>query len=161
MTMMKTLTLFVMACFSTAVFSQEVPSLKVAELVKKYSSANGITVVNFWSTWCKPCQEEMPHFLRVTDSLKSKGVQLLLVSLDTKDVYTTGKLKAFVAKKKWEAPMVWLNETDADIYCPAVDKTWSGVIPVTLIINPAKNYSKFYETSLTRPELEAGIIAAQ
>ena len=144
-------------CFSTAVLAQEIPSLKVEELVAKYSKANGVTVVNFWSTWCKPCQAEMPHFLSITDSMKLKGVSLLLVSLDTKDVYANGKLKAFVNKKKWVAPMVWLNETDADHYCPPIDKTWSGVIPVTLIVNSSKKYSRFYETSLTKEELLKGI----
>ncbi len=123
------------------------------ELVKKYSSAKGVTVVYFWSTWCKPCQEEMPDFLSITDSMKQKGVSLLLVSLDTKDVYTNRKLKAFVKKKKWLAAMVWLNETNANNYRQAVDKTWSGVISVTPIINPAKNYTKFYEAAFCEAEL--------
>ena len=157
---MKLFVLIIMCCFTATAFSQGIPSVKVEELVKQYSNAKGVTVVNFWSTWCKPCQEEMPGFLSVTDSLKSKGVNLLLVSLDTKDVYTNGKLKAFVNKKKWGAPMVWLNETDADRYCPAVDKTWSGVIPVTLIINPAKNYTKFYEAALNKEELINAITEA-
>ncbi|MES2775943.1 MAG: TlpA disulfide reductase family protein [Bacteroidota bacterium] len=157
---MKTLIVLLFSCFSIAGFSQEIPSLKVEELVKRYSNAKGVTVVNFWSTWCKPCQEEMPHFIKITDSLKMKGVNLLLVSLDTKTVYTKGELKAFVKKKKWVAPMVWLNETDADHYCPAIDKSWSGVIPVTLISNPSKNYFKFYEAALSREELTAGIVEA-
>jgi thiol-disulfide isomerase/thioredoxin len=155
--MTKTLIVFFMCCIGLAAFSQQIPSVKVEELVKQYSNAKGVTVVNFWSTWCKPCQEEMPGFLSVTDSMKQQGVSLLLVSLDTKDVYTNGKLKAFVKKKKWVAPMVWLNETNADHYCPAIDKAWSGVIPVTLIINPSKNYTKFYEAALTKPELIIGI----
>ncbi len=154
---MKLFVVIMFSCFTATAYTQDIPSVKVEELVNQYSNAKGVTVVNFWSTWCKPCQEEMPIFLSVTDSLKSKGVSLLLVSLDTKDVYTNGKLKAFVNKKKWVAPMVWLNETDADRYCPAVDKTWSGVIPVTLIINPTKNYSKFYEAALNKAELLKGI----
>ncbi len=157
---MKILAAIVMIYFSASAFSQQIPSIKVEELVKQYSNAKGVTVVNFWSTWCKPCQEEMPGFLSVTDSMKQQGVSLLLVSLDTKDVYTNGKLKAFVKKKKWLAPMVWLNETNADRYCPAVDKTWSGVIPVTLIINPAKNYTKFYEAALNKAELINAITEA-
>lgn len=154
---MKVLAAILMIYFSTSAFSQQIPSVKVEQLVKQYSNAKGVTVVNFWSTWCKPCQEEMPGFLWVTDSMKQQGVSLLLVSLDTKDVYTNGKLKAFVKMKKWVAPMVWLNETNADRYCPAIDKTWSGVIPVTLIINATKKYSKFYEAALSKAELIKGI----
>jgi len=154
---MKVLASIVMIWFSTVAFSQQIPSLKVEELVAKYSQAKGVVVVNFWSTWCKPCQEEMPHFIKITDSLKSKGVSLLLVSLDTRTVYAQGKIKSLMQKKKWKANVVWLNETNADHYCPAIDNEWSGVIPVTLIVNPSKNYHRFYESELSKEELIKGI----
>jgi thiol-disulfide isomerase/thioredoxin len=125
--------------------------------VNKYQAAKGPMVINFWSTWCKPCIEEIPHFIKVADSLKSKGVELLLVSLDTKQVYNSGTLKSFIQKKGWKRNMVWLNETDADHYCPVVDSKWSGVIPVTLIINPSKNYRQFYEEPLSHTALTTAI----
>ncbi|MEO7309193.1 MAG: TlpA disulfide reductase family protein [Chitinophagaceae bacterium] len=157
---MKALAILIMTFFWMTGDAQQIPSLKVEELVRQYSNAKGVTVVNFWSSWCKSCQEEMPHFLQVTDSLKSKGVSLLLVSMDSKGVFGSGQLKTFIAKKKWKAPLVWLNETDADHYCPVVDNSWSGVIPVTLILNSSKNYKKFYENELTKTELIQAIQAA-
>jgi thiol-disulfide isomerase/thioredoxin len=137
--------------------AQTITPVKVEQLVKTYQAAKGVTVINFWSTWCKPCIEEIPHFISLADSLKSKGVQLLLVSQDTKTIYQNGALKKFVAKKGWKPKTYWLNETDADHYCPAVDSTWSGVIPVTLIINPVKNYRQFYESALKKEELRAAV----
>jgi len=147
--------ILLIACFllNGAAFGQQITAVKVEKLVADYNSMDGVVVVNFWSTWCQPCIEEIPHFLAVADSLKNKNVKLLLVSLDSKEVFSTGKLKTFLAKKKWNTTHYWLNETDADHYCPAVDKSWSGVIPVTLIINKAKNYHRFYEEALGKKAL--------
>jgi len=154
---MKSLLALLLVIFCNSAFGQKIPSLKVEELVQKYNSEDGVVVVNFWSTWCKPCIAEIPHFISVTDSLQSKNVKLMLVSLDSKDVYNSGKLASFIVQKKWKTKVVWLNETNADHYCPVVDSTWSGVIPVTLVINPKKKYAKFYEEELTKPLLVKAI----
>lgn len=61
----------------------QIPALKVESLVKRYEKSEKVLVFNFWSTWCKPCLEEIPIFITVTDTMKSR-VALTLVSLDTK-----------------------------------------------------------------------------
>jgi thiol-disulfide isomerase/thioredoxin len=153
--------LFIWSLFlSSAVLaqkSQPIPAMSVEQLVAKYKQARGVMVVNFWSTLCKPCLEEIPHFIDITKKYEKEKVELLLVSLDTRNLYESGKLLSFIQKKKWQAEMVWLNETDADHYCPAVDSRWSGVIPATVIINPAKNYYAFFEESMTTSQLEEAI----
>lgn len=143
-------------CFSL-LKAQPIDSLKIEELVKKYEAAKGVMVVNFWSTWCKPCIEEIPHFIQVTNKWKEKGVELLLVSQDTRKLVESGELAAFVRKNGWKSSVVWLNETNADHYCPQVDRSWSGVIPATLIINPSKKYRAFFEESLDAEQLELEI----
>ncbi len=42
-----------------------------------------ILVINFFTTWCEPCRRELPHFIDLSRSLKSKGVDFIGVSLDT------------------------------------------------------------------------------
>ena len=36
-----------------------------------------VVVVNFWATWCKPCQREIPAFSRIYDKYKERGVIFL------------------------------------------------------------------------------------
>jgi thiol-disulfide isomerase/thioredoxin len=155
--MKKTILFFSLLVLSSQAIlkAQAIEAVTASALVEKYGTENGVVVINFWSTWCKPCLEEIPDFLKVYDSLKASGVQLWLVSQDTKDLFNSGKLKTFISKKKgWDrAKLFWFNETNADYYCPLIDKEWSGVIPATLIINPAKGYRKFIEESMTAAQL--------
>jgi thiol-disulfide isomerase/thioredoxin len=36
-------------------------------------------IIDFWATWCGPCQQSMPHLQKVYEQVKSKGVQVLAV----------------------------------------------------------------------------------
>src|SRR5262245_17998826 len=46
-----------------------------------------IVLVNFWATWCKPCEDEMPAMQRLYDALGGGGerFELLAVSVDEGD----------------------------------------------------------------------------
>ncbi len=41
-----------------------------------------VVIVNFWATWCKPCQAEIPSLSKIYDSYKDKGVLILGVMAD-------------------------------------------------------------------------------
>src|SRR5207249_2723354 len=40
-------------------------------------------VINFWATWCGPCQREMPSLVALHDRLSARGLVILSVSIDT------------------------------------------------------------------------------
>jgi len=143
------------SCVACIVTAQDIEKIKADELVRKYEAASGVLVVNFWSTWCKPCVDEIPHFIEVFEQLKSKGVSLWLISQDTRELFHSGKLKTYInGKKGWiKAKLFWFDETDADYYCPLIDAGWSGVIPATLIIHPQKGYRRFIEESIDAEQL--------
>jgi peroxiredoxin len=45
-------------------------------------------VLDFWATWCGPCQHSMPHLEKVYDEVKDKGVAVLAVCVwDDKPAY--------------------------------------------------------------------------
>jgi len=49
------------------------------------SLAGKIVLVNFWATWCHPCQMEIPDLSRTYEKYKAKGVVFLGVMTDTPD----------------------------------------------------------------------------
>jgi thiol-disulfide isomerase/thioredoxin len=160
--MKKLLNIFCLLSLSMVLQAQHIELIQAPDIIEQVKKERGVVVINFWSTWCKPCIDEIPHFIKVYDSLKEKGVQLWLVSQDTRDLYHSGKLKNYIAKKEgWDkARLFWMNETNADYYCPIIDADWSGVIPATLILNREKGYRLFYEEPMSAEMLMKEIAKA-
>ncbi len=41
-----------------------------------------VALVNFWATWCKPCEDEMPAMQRLYETLSPEGFELVAISVD-------------------------------------------------------------------------------
>ena len=146
--------LFILVVFSLAARSQAIAKWKIEDVVKSFSKHNDtVYVVNFWATFCKPCIAEIPGFLDVVKKYEKQKVKLLLVSLDLPSYYPA-KIAAFAKKNKYTAKIVWLNETNADHFCPMIDKSWSGAIPATIVVNNKKGYRKIMEAEMSQADFE-------
>lgn len=60
------------------------PSFKTLDGQKEtLSMLRGQTVVvNFWATWCGPCQEELPRLSQIAASYAGKPVKFVFISID-------------------------------------------------------------------------------
>ena len=149
--------IFLLLAFNTVnVTAQKISVWKSTDLDSFIKQTYKPTIINFWATFCKPCIEELPYFQQAAKKYDSAGLRLVLVSLDLKEAYPK-KIQSFANKIKITSPLFFLDETNADIFCPIVDKSWSGAIPASLFINNKTGYRKFFEDQLSEKQLEEEI----
>ena len=136
-----------MIAFASVANAQTIKKVKATDVRMMIDTSTSPLIVNFWATWCAPCVKEIPWFDSIIAAKKS-SVQLLLVSLDFPESYPND-LTSFVQKKKYKGEVVFLDESNADYFCPAIEKQWDGAIPATLFIDNKKNHKVFIASQLT------------
>ncbi|MBC7849266.1 MAG: TlpA family protein disulfide reductase [Chitinophagaceae bacterium] len=133
--------------------AQSVKKVSIGELETYIKQSKNPLVISFWATWCGPCVREIPWLESEVAKKKSDSVELILVSLDFPEDYPK-KINSFITQKKFNATHFWLNETNADIFCPPIDPRWSGSIPANLFINNRTGYRQFFQRQLTDRQVE-------
>jgi len=86
-----------------------------------------VVLVNFWATWCLPCQWEMPLMDKLYQAYRAKGFVIVAISLDREGAAV---VESFVKERKLTYPVV-------------LDPTLQGArqfgvrgIPATFLIGP-------------------------
>ena len=145
--------IIVLLCGWSVVRAQApVQKIRVTELQDYIAKSDHPLIINFWATFCVPCNKEIPYFQSTVGRYTDQGVELILVSLDLPDYYPA-KIDAFTRKQGYTAKILWLNETNADYFCPKVDPRWSGGIPSSLFIDNKTHYRRFFDRQLTEAQV--------
>ena len=62
-----------------------------------------VVLLHFWATWCKPCVKEMPTMEKFYNTFKDKGLDILAVSIDRRNVKG---VESFVNKFRMTFPVL-------------------------------------------------------
>ena len=93
-----------------------------------------VVFLNFWATWCKPCEEEMPSMERLHQRFKDKGLVVLAIS---EDVDGAAVVAPYLKKHKLTFPVGLDPKTSvAGLY-----GVWG--VPSTFIIDKRGNRALF------------------
>jgi len=65
-----------------------------------------VVLIDFWATWCGPCNEELPHMKKIAKEFAGEPLVIISVSWDADEA----KWKQFIAKNE----MTWVQYRDAD-----------------------------------------------
>lgn len=136
-----------------------VPSVQLLQyesLLNRLQQQNDtLYLVNFWATWCKPCVKELPHFISTAADYKAQPLQLILVSLDTKDRLDEMVIP-FISQNKYIAEHYLLDDNGRmNEWIPKIDASWDGAIPATVLY---RNAQKLHFTSGQLSEEELKIL---
>lgn len=154
------LTILLLAGAITATAQEQAKIVKLPEL-QNLIAAKGdhIRVINFWATWCAPCIKEIPLFEKLGQ--ERKDIQITLVSMDLDLDPDPAKVYKFVTRKKLQSQVLILDERDPNLYIEQIEKSWSGALPATIIVNSKTGQRKFVERELHEGELEKLIAEVQ
>jgi peroxiredoxin len=107
-------------------------TLKAVQDGKDYSLnqyRGKVVLLNFFTFFCGPCREEMPHLSQMYQELKGQGFQTLGIALAS----TPEQLKQLVSQLGLTYPVLQGND--------AVSKAYGGIelVPITFIIDREGN----------------------
>ena len=107
-------------------------------------------ILNFWASWCGPCQSEMPDFDEAYAELGDE-IHFLMVNMTTSSRESFEKASAFIEEKGYSFPVFYDLDSNA--------ATTYGVysLPTTLFID-AEGYGIAQATgAIDRETLQRGI----
>lgn len=144
-----------LVCMISFGASAQVKLLSLQEFDQRLANGKDTTfVVNFWATWCAPCVAELPYFEKLQKENKSAPLKVILISVDSRSKLEK-LVTPFVKTHNIESEVFIFDEPDQQKFIDHVDKSWSGSVPATLVVNTASSRRGFYEREFSFEELKS------
>lgn len=91
-----------------------------------------VVLLEFWASWCAPCLKDMPELIKIADSHKRQGFEVLAISLDVDDE------KMRKAMDKYQMPFI--HYTDLKGWYSHLAETYNvNAIPYNFLIDQEGN----------------------
>lgn len=87
-----------------------------------------VLVINLWATWCTPCREEIPAFVRLQDKYRARGLQFVGIAIDQRD-----PVQAFAREFGMNYPVLLGDVKTVEMSRRAGNHI--GALPFTLVID--------------------------
>jgi thiol-disulfide isomerase/thioredoxin len=87
-----------------------------------------VLVVNFWATWCAPCRDEIPVFMKVQEKWAGRGLQIIGIAIDDTD-----KVRPYATELKINYPILVGGLDGIELARQAGNRL--GGLPFTVILD--------------------------
>ncbi|ALF09268.1 thiol-disulfide oxidoreductase ResA [Parageobacillus thermoglucosidasius] len=103
--------------------------------------------INFWATYCPPCEKEMPYLEKAYQQYKEKGIEILAINA----AGPTRLVHQYIARKKVTFPI--LLDRDGLV----VEQYQVQNLPTTFFINSKGEIVDKVSGELTKEKIEEGL----
>lgn len=107
-------------------------------------------VLNFWASWCGPCQMEMPDFNEKYQEL-GEEVQFLMINMTDGSRETVEKASAFIEEQGYGFPVFYDTEFDA------ANTYGASSLPTTFFIDAQGKVTAQAKGAIDSDTLQRGI----
>jgi thiol-disulfide isomerase/thioredoxin len=114
----------------------------------RLSQLTGPAVINIWASWCDPCREELPAFVKLAERTAGK---LTVLGVDTKD--TRGAAISVAEDLGLTYPSLVDEEGKLGVQLVVLRKATAG-IPITLFVKDGKIAYTYQGKALDRATLD-------
>jgi thiol-disulfide isomerase/thioredoxin len=98
-------------------------------------------LVNAWATWCDSCEHELPMLQKLAETMKPKGVEVLLVSVDEPE--ERAEVQKFLAEKGIHLPN-FLAARPLDRFKAGMNPRWPGMLPASFLFDDKGKLRSFW-----------------
>ena len=113
-----------------------------------------VILLHFWASWCPPCAEEFPALVQVYTAYKTRGLEVIAVSLN--DVSEMQDVMRFVHAQKPSFPL-YIAGTVKETFYRSIDKRWSSGVPLTMMYDKTGKLRYFRDEPRTYAQFERDI----
>lgn len=71
-----------------------------------------VLILDIWGTWCPPCRQEIPHFVKLQEKYAEKGLRIIGLTWERKqpDDQVKKQVEAFAAREKINYPLTLITQ---------------------------------------------------
>lgn len=126
---------------------EQIDDTAIAKLVK--NGTDKLRLINIWATWCAPCVQEFPAFVKFSRMFSNRDFEFISISIDDlrqqpkvlkflqdRHAGMGNRLKRSVTKEGRATNNYIYAGTNADALAKALDPAWEGPVPYTILVSP-------------------------